>query len=145
MIVLYTLLVLLLGVAKLLVDWRVRAMERKYSRVAREATNLANEPVYRPGNSNRQDPFLSAKRQYRLALFAETRDRLEARNYAWQRVADRLGGALRRVRSWKGRKLPYTFGAVDVSLVLYLIDRYGLQDQAGWASMVETVQTLFTW
>jgi hypothetical protein len=144
MIVLYTLLLFLLGSARLLVSWRARSLARKYSRVTGEATNLAHEPVYRPGNSNRTDPFLTAKRQYRLALLAESRDRLEARHYAWQRLADRLGGALRRVRSWKGRKLPYTCGAVDVGVVMYLIDRFGPYDYARWESWLETARTLFS-
>jgi hypothetical protein len=142
MIVLYTLLLFVLGLARWLADRVARRLENRYSRVSAQALALASEPAYRPGNSSRSDPFHSAKRQYQLALVADKRDRLEARHYAWQRVADRLGGAVRGLRAWKGRKLPYTFGAVDVSLVLYLIDRYGLYDTVSWASLLETARSL---
>ena len=142
MIVLYTLLLLVLVLAKVLAGWRARRLEGRYSRVSAQAVNLAHEPTYRPGNSNRPDPFLTAKRQYQLALLADKRDRLEAKHYAWQRLTDRLGGAVRAVRAWKGRKLPYTLGVVDVSLVLYLIDRFGLQDRVSWEGLLESARSL---
>jgi hypothetical protein len=143
MIVLYTLLLFLLGLAKFLLDRRVRGLERRYSAVAVEASRLANEPQYRPGNSNRPDPLLSAKRNYRLALLAEKRDRLEARHCGWQRWADKVGAVVRAVRAWKGRKLPYTFGVVDLSLALYLIDHFGLNDRLNWSMLLETARTMF--
>jgi hypothetical protein len=142
MIVLYTVLLLVLGLAKFLADRWARRLEARYSRVSRQAASLAHEQANRPGNGGRPDPFLAARRQYQLALLADKRDRLEAHNYRWQRVADRLGRAVHGLRAWKGRKLPYTFGAVDVSLVLYLIDRFGLQNYASWESLLEGARQL---
>jgi hypothetical protein len=143
MIVLYTVLLLALGLVKFVVDCRARGLARRYSKLAGQAHRLANEAQLRPGNSNRADIFLSAKRQYRLGQVAEQRDRLEARHFGWQRWADKLGRAVRAVRSWKGRKLPYTLGAVDVSLALYLIDHFGLGDRLSIDRLVEMAQTVF--
>jgi len=142
MIVLYTVLLLLLGLAKFLVDRRARGLERRYSKLAIEANRLASEAQCKPANGNRADLFLSAKRHYRLGQVAEKRDRLETRYFAWQRWAERLGRGLRTVRSWKGRTLPYTFGVVDVSLAMYLIDHFGLGDRISWDSLVEMAQTI---
>jgi hypothetical protein len=144
MIVLYTLLLLVLGITRFMVSRRARSLERRYSKVAAEANRLANEAQYRPGNSNRADLFTSAKRQYRLGQVAEKRDRLEARHFGWQRWADKVGRALDAVRSWKGKKLPYTLGVVDVSLALYLIDHFGLGDRLNWEGLVEMAQTVFS-
>jgi hypothetical protein len=110
--------------------------------VATEATLLAQEPI-RPGNSNRPDPYQAAKRQYRLGQLAQKRDALEARHERWQRVAEKLGGTVRRLREWKGRKLPYTFGVVDVSVLLYAIDYLGVGEFVSVTGLRQMAQTLF--
>jgi hypothetical protein len=144
MIVLYSIVLFVLVVARFLVGRRARALERKYSSVSAVATNLAHEPVYRPGNSNRHDALTAAKRQYELALLAHSRDRLEARHYRWQNAADKLSGAVSRLRRWKGRKLPYTFGVVDVSVALALIDHLGFRDYVSVDRIVQTVTALLS-
>jgi hypothetical protein len=143
MILLYTLLVALLVMAKVLVDRRVRRIEAKYTKIATEAAKLANEPLYRPGNSNRSDPLQIAKRQYQLGVLAAAEERLEARHDVWQGTADRLGRYLTKVRDWKGRKLPYTFGVVDVALLLYLIDQLGVREYLSFDALSQYASTLF--
>jgi len=90
MIFLYTALLLFVGVAHFLMKRRVAALEKKYSRVIKEADDLLRQSSHREGNSNRQDPYQSAKRQYQLAMLAQKRDRMETRYGAWHR---RAGGA----------------------------------------------------
>ena len=74
MLLLYTLLLLLFGVAGFLIVRRVASLERKYSKVARQTDKLVRESPFREGNSTRLDPFLVAKRQYQLGLLAQKRD-----------------------------------------------------------------------
>ena len=54
-----------------------------------------------------------------------SRDRVEAKHFAWQRWAERLDRWQTAVRAWKGVKLPYTLGCLDVWLLLCLIDYLG--------------------
>ena len=143
MLILYTLLLLLLGLAVFLVERRARSLERKYTRVAVESSRLAHEP-FRPGNSNRGDPYQFAKRQYQLGLLTEKRDKLEAKQYRWQHCADRLRGVLSKLRAWKGRTLPYTFGVVDVSLLIGLVDHLGFRDRASLTTLVQYVERLLS-
>ncbi len=125
-IFLYTLLLLFLAALQVLIDRRAARLERKYARAARDVDRLAREPLYKGGNNSRPDLTVTAKRQYQLGLLAQKRDRLEAKNEAWQVARDRVAGLAARVRAWKGKKLPYTLGALDVGFVLYLIDTFGL-------------------
>lgn len=144
MIFLYTALLLLVGVAFFLTKRRVAALEKKYSKVVKDADDLLRQSHYRDGNSNRQDPYQSAKRQYQLALLAQKRDQVETRYSAWHKRAERLGKFRHRLRAWKGRKLPYTFGVLDVATTLGLIDYFGAGHYLNARQLVETVTTLFT-
>lgn len=144
MILLYTALIFLLVTAKFLVDRRVKALEKKYIRVATEADTLVKQPAYKDGNSNRLDPYLTAKRQYQLGLLAQKRDRAEAKYTAWQVFAGKLGRGLDNVRRWKGKKLPYTFGAVDVAGLFSLADYLGVGDHVSVRALIQLVTSLFT-
>jgi len=143
MIFLYTALLLLLGVGSFLIKRRVAALEKKYTRVARETEELVRQPAYKDGNSNRHDPYLTAKRQYLLGLLAQKRDRMETRYAAWQEFADKFSRFSQRVRSWKGRLLPYTLGGLDVALVLGLIDYLGAGEYLNARTLVHTVVSYF--
>jgi hypothetical protein len=142
MILLYTLAVLLLGVAAFLVRYRVRGLERKYYRVATEADRLAKDLPYRQGNTGRPDPYQTARRHYELGRLVQKRDRLEARFDWWQKAAKRLGNYQAAIRAWKGRKLPYTFGVVDVALVMYLIDEFTVGQYASVKQLAQAVAAL---
>ena len=144
MIFLYSSVLLVLGVAKFLIGRRVKALETKYARVAKEADALAKQGGFKDGNSNRLDPCLTAKRQYLLGLLAQKRDRVEAKYAAWQTFSEKFGRYVRHAQSWKGRKLPYTFGAVDVACVLGAIDYLGFSEYVGVRALVHYVTTLFT-
>jgi hypothetical protein len=143
MILLYTLLLLLLGVAAFLFQRRVTSLERKYYRVASEADRLLNHVSFRPGNSNRGDLCQSAKRYYQLGVLVQKRDRLEAKYDYWQKLAKRFGNAIARLRAWKGRKLPYTLGVLDVSCAMYLIDELTLGRYVTIKPLVQMVTALF--
>ncbi len=144
MILVYTALLLLVGVAHFVMKRRVAALEKKYSRVIKEADDLLRQSSHRDGNSNRQDPYQSAKRQYQLALLAQKRDRMESRFSKCHSRAERLGKLRQRLRAWKGRKLPYTFGALDVATTLGLIDYFGAGQYVNAPHLVELVSSLFT-
>jgi hypothetical protein len=144
MIFLYTALLLLVGVVHFLIKRRVASLEKKYSRVVKEADDLIRQGNYREGNSNRHDPYQSAKRQYRLAMLAEKRDRMEGRYSRWHRRAERVSKLRQHLRAWKGRKLPYTFGALDVACAMGLIDYLGAGQYLNARHLVETLTSLFT-
>lgn len=128
MILLYTLLLLALGGVKALIDRRARQLERKYARTAAAADQILREPIFKQGNTSKPDLCQSAKRYYVLGQLIQKRDRLEIKHEAWQALADRLAASVTRVRDWKGKKLPYTFGALDVSALLYALDALGAGD-----------------
>jgi len=67
---------------------------------------------------------------------------LEGKHLAWQDLCDKLGRAIDRLRHWKGKKLPYTLGALDVWLFLYLIDYFGV---SAYVSPRHLVQLVSTW
>ena len=144
MIFLYTALLLLVGVAHFLIKRRVAALEKKYSRIVKDADDLLRQSNYRDGNSNRQDPYQSAKRQYQLALLAQKRDRMESSYSTWHRRSERVGKFRHRLRSWKGRKLPYTFGVLDVAGAMYLIDYLGAGHYVNARHLMDTLTSLFT-
>jgi hypothetical protein len=141
MIFLYTFLVLFLGGVKVLIDRRVRRLERKYSKTAREVAELVRQNLPRDGNANRTDPCQSAKRQFLIGLLVQKRDRLEALHDTWLARSERFNKFVTRVRNWKGKKLPYTLGVVDVALVLYLIDQLGVGEYVSFRHIVQLVSS----
>lgn len=142
MIFLYTSLLLLLGAAKLLVGLRAAFLARKHARAALTADQYLRAPLFKEGNSGRPDPGQAAKRQYLLGLLVQKRDRLEDKHHAWQAFADTLGRSVTRIRAWRGKKLPYTFGAVDVWLLLYAIDYFGAGDYLSARRLVQAVTSI---
>jgi hypothetical protein len=145
MIFVYTLVLLLLGSAYFLCKRRVASLEKKYTRVAQEADALVRQPSYREGNSGRlADPYVAAKRQYQLGQLAQKRDRVEARYASWQDRTDRFGKFIGRVRTWRGRKLPYTFGVLDFAGALALIDYLGAGHYVNARALFQAVTSLFT-
>jgi hypothetical protein len=144
MVLLYTSLIFVLGVVKFLIGRRVKSLEKKYVRVAKEADGVLKQSVFKDGNSNRVDPFVSAKRQYLIGLLAQKRDRVESKYAAWQTSADKFGRFVASLRSWKGKKLPYTFGAVDVLFVLGLIDYLGFSEVVSVRALVHLLTSRFT-
>jgi hypothetical protein len=139
MILLYTTLLTLLGLVKFLVSMRTRALERKFVRFAAAVAQLLREQEIRPGNSNKIDPATSAKRTLMLGQLVEKRDRVEAKYFAWQRWTDRLTRWMANATDWKGKKLPYTLGAIDVWMLFGLVDYFGVGDFLSTRSVVETV------
>jgi hypothetical protein len=136
MIVLYTVALVFLGAVKFLIDRRVAALERKYLRTVDAADHLLREPAPRPNTSNRLELAQAAKHQLALGLLVERQDRLEAKYEDWQKFAHRFGTFVTRVRNWKGKKLPYTMGVIDVSLVLTAVDYL-------WAGSYVNVRNLY--
>ena len=143
MILLYSLLLSLLGVVKTLANLRARTLERKFTRVAAAVSQLVSQPDYKPGNSNKPDQTLFAKRLVLLGRRVEERDRVEAKYFAWQRWADRLSGWVHAARTWKGKKLPYTMGAVDVWMLLCAVDYFGVGQYVSTAALIQFVVSLY--
>ncbi len=144
MILLYTLLVFLLTALRLLVGRRAASLEKRHARAATEADRfLLCGAAIREGNSSRPDPYQSAKRQYLLGSLVQKRDRLEDRHDAWQARYEKLDRVVTAVRGWKGKKLPYTFGVLDVSGVLCLVDYLGVGQYVNVHYVVQVITSLF--
>jgi len=141
MILLYSFLLLLFGVTWWLLNRRAAALERAYARSASAADQMLREAALK-GGTNKLDQYQTAKRQYLLGRLVQERDRLEAKHDAWQQRADRCGRALVALRRWKGKTLPYTFGALDVWYVLQLIDYVGAGDYVSARALVRAVTAL---
>ena len=133
MILIYTIVVLILAILSLLIQRRVARLERKFSHVAKQPNQVALETAFKQGT--RFDACQIAKRQYQLGQLAQKRDRVEGKVHAWQAFADRFKGMTSRVKGWKGKKLPYTFGVVDVSCLLYAIDSVGMSRHVNLAQV----------
>src|SRR5262249_51914994 len=136
----------LFGVAKFLVARRVASLGRKYSKLATQTDKLVRETPFREGNSGRPDPFQVAKRQYLLGLLAQKRERLENKHMSWQRFSQKFGRFVDAVRNWKGKKLPYTFGVLDVMLLLTLIDYLAVGEYVNGRYLAQLVTSwISTW
>jgi hypothetical protein len=140
MIFLYTAFVFVLVVMGLVIRRRVAALERKYVRIAQSTEQLAVTPAYKAGN--RLDPCQIAKRQYQLGQLVQKRDRTEAKYHAWQGIADQFNSFATWVQNWKGRKLPYTLGVLDVSCLFYALDYLGLGQYLSAAALCQWVVSL---
>jgi hypothetical protein len=144
MILLYSLLLLLLSGVKLAVQRRATRLGRAYSALAESVQHRLRDILFKPGNGSKPDPCQLAKVQYELGALVARRDRLEARHFAWQGAADKLTRWVHNLRTWKGMKLPYTLGAVDVWLVLSGIDAVGVGDFVSVRRVVDLVASLLT-
>ncbi len=125
MILLYSSVLLLLGAIKTLVACRAASLGRKYSALSKEVQPRLRAVTIRPGNAG-YDACKAAKAQLELGVVVQRRDQVEAKHFAWQHRADKLERLLNRLRAWKGQKLPYSLGAIDVWLALALIDHAGV-------------------
>lgn len=143
MIFLYSLILALLGSVTFLVQRRAAALGRRYSRLALSVQMMLRSGLLKPGNAAKPDPCLWAKSQYDLALLVQKRDRIETKHFAWQTWAERLARWTGALRSWKGKKLPYTLGVVDVWLVLALVDYLGVAEFVSAHRLVSLVTGLF--
>lgn len=140
MILLYTLSLLSLGLVGGLLAWRARALERRFGRLSLAVLRLA-EPQARPGNQ-KIDVCADARRTYELGRLVQQRDALLARWLKRQKRTEAVTGWLQALRSWKGRKLPYTFGAVDIWILLTLVDQVGLSQVLGPRALLQQVLSL---
>lgn len=144
MVLLYSTVMVVLGTLKLLTNRRASSLERKYYAMVREADRLLTGLSLRGGLDSRKDACLAAKQQYQLGQLIQKRDRLESKHGLWQHRSAKLGRWLQAIRTWKGKKLPYTMGAVDISLVLYLLDQMGANTFISVRHLVQTVTALVT-
>jgi hypothetical protein len=141
MILLYTLMLFLLSAIKRLIALRARTLERKYIRTAALVDQAAVE--HKPGNSSKVDPCANAKWLVHLGQLVEKRDRVEAKYFSWQNWADRFAGWVGALRDWKGKKLPYTMGAVDVWMILCLVDHFGVGQYLSATALIQFVISLY--
>jgi hypothetical protein len=125
MIAVYLSVLIVLALLHGLVRLRVRRLERRFTAVAAAADALLKQTSYRSGNG-RPDPYAVAKNQFELARLAMRRDRLEDRYTSWQGFAERFGRLRRRLFGYRGKVLPYVFGALDVAAAMAVMDLYGI-------------------
>jgi hypothetical protein len=125
MILVYLFILILLALLHWLVRLRVGRLERRFSAVAAAADVLLKQTAYRSGNG-RPDPCVVAKNQYELARLAMKRDRIEERYTSWQSFAERFGRFRGRLSGYRGKVVPYVFGAADIAAVMVAIERFGV-------------------
>ncbi len=126
MLVLYSLLRMLLRVATACLRGRVAAVERRYAIVALKADKLARESQIKPGNAEKTDPALLAKRTLQLGRYAEQRDQLEELHDRWTHRYESIANLGRALSHWNGKTVPYLLGIVDLVVVLALLQGLGL-------------------
>jgi hypothetical protein len=143
MIFLYTLLRVLLGTTGFLVGRRAARLEKKYIRAAQAADRILRTGIYKPGNGGRPDVCLAAKQQYQLGQLVQERDQYEQRYTVWQRRADRLRRWSAGLRDWRGKKLPYTLGALDVACVLGVVDWLGFGEYVNARRLLDLVVSYY--
>ncbi|MBM4069273.1 MAG: hypothetical protein FJ271_10055 [Planctomycetes bacterium] len=144
MILLYTLVLLILALAKFLVQRRVAFLEWRHTRLARGVNALLNQAIFKQGNSNKPNPCQLAQQQYLLGHMVLKKDNAERKLLAWLGVSEKLARAVDAWRKWKGKKLPYTLGALDVWLFLYLIDYFGAAEILGTRRLIQMVTSLWS-
>jgi hypothetical protein len=142
MILFYVLLLLLLVVARYILVRRVAALEKKYVKIARTTDELLKGQPLRPGNASKPDPYAAARQAYLLGQAVERRERIESRYCAAQKLSGRFTALLAAVRGWKGRKLPYVVGGLDVLLLLGVLDYLGYRDHLSAQAVVEFFSSL---
>jgi hypothetical protein len=142
MLLLYVLLLAVLLSAGFLINLRVRSLEKQYKKVAHETETMIQEGRKKPGNAGKPDDYAYARHAYLLGQAVERRERVEAKYFAWQKRAEKLAAFVRAVREWKGKKLPYALGALDVVLVLGALDYLGYREALDTRHLVDYVKTL---
>jgi hypothetical protein len=144
MIFLYSVLLLLLGGVKFIVQRRATALGRAYSKLAETVQKRLRETVYKQGNSSKPDVCQIAKIQFELGALVARRDRVEAKHFVWQHAADTLSRWVNALATWKGKKLPYTLGAVDIWLLLSAIDTLGVGEFVSASRLYQMVVAMLT-
>ncbi|MFO0810042.1 MAG: hypothetical protein U0746_15580 [Gemmataceae bacterium] len=134
MIFLYTFVLSVLGTLKTLFAWRARGYEKRYAKTALTVEKLTRS--LEKGGTNRIDAAATAKRQYQLGALVQVRDALEAKHDVWAARAERLKRWANGVRTWRGRKLPYTAGVIDVWMALALLDHAGVGEYVSARTVV---------
>lgn len=125
MLLLYSIALVALGAARWLWAMAAQRLESRFAKLSTQVNSLAGEISLKPGNGSRPDPIETARRTFELGKLVQKRDTLEARLLKRISIAEKLGWWMQRLRSFKGTKLPYTMGAVDVWLALTAIDLAG--------------------
>jgi hypothetical protein len=141
MIFLYTFLLLFLAAVKFLFQRRAAYLAWRFSRATLGVEKLIQEPPGKESNSSWGRQAKTAQRQYLLGLLVQKEERLEAKYFFWQNLSDKLARGLDKVRNWKGKKLPYTLGALDVWLLFYLLDQFGVADYVNPRNLFQLVST----
>jgi len=137
MMLLYLALLFVLVLARVLVWGRAKLLEKKFSRLARAASDLATPPIFKMSGGTRPDPYAFAKQQYLLGEVTAKRDLVEARHEAWQARSDKLARMTTRLRNWKGRTVPYLFGAVDAVLLSVVLTLLGMLELPTLTQLLE--------
>jgi hypothetical protein len=144
MIFLYTFLLIFLGAIKMLIDRRVSRLEKRHTKTMKEVDLLLKEAQVKETSGGKIDPCRTAKRQVQLGTLVQHRDRLEIKYDWWLELSEKVGRWVTRLLEWKGRKLPYTMGVLDVSCLLYAIDQLGVGEYVNARHLYGLIATYFT-
>lgn len=142
MILLYSLFLISLGGVSFLVQRRAASLSKRFAQIAQTIESKVREAGMRPGNANKADVCQVAKTQFELGRLVAQRDRIEAKHYAWQLRSERLTRWIDQLRAVKGKKLPYTMGALDFWLLMSLVDRLGMGDMINLRHLVVALSNM---
>jgi hypothetical protein len=144
MIFLYSVVMFALGAVKFVVQRRAAALGRAYAKAALAVQSRLRETQFKPGNGSKPDACQLAKVQYELGWMVAKRDRVEGKHFTWQLWAETLSRWVNALSNWKGKKLPYTLGAVDVWLALWAIDTLGVGEFVSARRVYDLVAGMLT-
>jgi len=144
MIFLYSLLLIFCSGIKLIVQRRAAGLGRAYSRLAEAVQKRLRDTLAKQVSSSKPDVCQLAKIQFELGAMVAKRDRIEAKHFAWQSWAEKLSRWTNTLSTWKGKKLPYTLGAVDLWLALSAIDALGVGEFVSARRVYDLAVSLLT-
>lgn len=128
-------------------DRRAKKYQRKYLSAAeaaeKEMAKADSVPINRSITAGGR--LACGMSLCKAAKFGEERDRLEALYAKWEPRAAGLRGVADWLKGCKGRKLPYTVGAVDFATVLWAIDKFGLWPYLTSDKVVEASKLAWAW
>ncbi len=139
MVVVQMLVGILLSLLRGFASLKAYAWERAYMKHAEKCGQLETKaPCYTSGAEY-------AKHNFKLGRVAGKRDDCEEKYLSWQTTAERIGRWCEGIKNWSGRKLPYTLGAIDVYLVLAILDYYHFGQFLSLGTVLEGAGTGLDW
>jgi hypothetical protein len=138
MVFLYGMLRSLISALRQMAAWKHARSQRIYERLQKAFSEAERDCKAHEVRVGRPVDY---KSQLRLLKSYEAS---EAARGKWMRAAQKLGAWKAReakVRAFSGKKLPYSFGLVDMALLLNVLDYLGTPFRVDFAMLAELVRS----